>query len=123
VVREVFDAFAARDVARTMELVDRGVMIEPLSTPVERRSPYLGVGGLRRYLRDLDQTWDEFDLTIADTRADGNYVVAVGRIHARQGSLVADDPVAFVLKLRDSKVVWAKVYRSEDEALAAAGWA
>jgi anti-sigma regulatory factor (Ser/Thr protein kinase)/ketosteroid isomerase-like protein len=123
VVYDLFDAFAARDVARTTELVDRGVMIEPLSTPVERRSPYLGVGGLRRYLRDLDQTWDEFDVTVGDVRADGNYVVAVGRIYARQGGLVADDPVAFVFKLRHVKVVWAKVYRSEAEALAAAGWA
>jgi anti-sigma regulatory factor (Ser/Thr protein kinase)/ketosteroid isomerase-like protein len=123
VVQDLFDAFAARDVARTVELVDRGVMIEPLSTPVERRSPYLGVGGLRRYLRDLDETWDEFDVTIGGIRADGNYVVAVGRIYARQGRLVADDPVAFVFKLRDAKVVWAKVYRSEAEALAAAGWA
>ena len=34
VVHELFDAFAARDMARTLELVDRGVMIEPLSTPV-----------------------------------------------------------------------------------------
>jgi anti-sigma regulatory factor (Ser/Thr protein kinase)/ketosteroid isomerase-like protein len=123
VVRELFDAFAARDVARTMELVDRGVMMEPLSTPVERRTPYLGVDGLRRYLRDLDETWEKFDVTIEEIRAHGNYVVAAGRIQARHQSLVADDPAAVAFKLRDAKVVWAKVYRSKDEALAAAGWA
>jgi ketosteroid isomerase-like protein len=123
VARELFDAFAARDVTRTVELVDRGVMLEPLSTPVERRTPYLGVGGLRRYLKDLDETWDEFDVTIEDVRAHGNYVVAAARIRARQGRLVLDDPAAFAFKLRDSRVVWAKVYRSEEEALAAAGWA
>ena len=123
VVHELFDAFAARDVARTLDLVDRGVMIEPLSTPVVRRSPYLGVGGLRRYLRDLDETWDEFDVTIADTRADGVYAVAVGRVRARQRSVVLDDPVAFVFKFRDSKVVWSKFYWSEADAVAAAGWA
>ena len=50
-------------------------------------------------------------------------MVAIGRIYARQRGFVADDPAAFVFKLRDSKVVWAKVYRSESEALAAAGWA
>ena len=122
VVREVFEAFAVRDVARTMELVDRGVMMEPLSTPVERRTPYLGVSGLRRYLRDLDETWDEFDLKIDEIRGHRAYVAALGRIRARQGSLVADDAVGFALKLRDAKVVWAKVYRTEEEALAAAGW-
>jgi anti-sigma regulatory factor (Ser/Thr protein kinase)/ketosteroid isomerase-like protein len=123
VVREVLDAFGARDVARTLELVDRGVMLEPLSTPVEQRTPYLGVSGLRRYLRDLDGTWQEFDLTIEKVRAHGNYVVAVGRIRAQQGCFRMDDPAGLAFKLRDAKVVWAKVYRSEDEALAAAGWA
>jgi anti-sigma regulatory factor (Ser/Thr protein kinase)/ketosteroid isomerase-like protein len=122
VVNDLFEAFAARDVGRTVELVDRGVMLEPLSTPVQRRTPYLGVSGLRLYLRDLDETWDEFDVTIAVTRAEGDYVVALGRIYARQASFVADDPAAFVFRLRDSKIVWAKVYRSETEALAAAGW-
>jgi ketosteroid isomerase-like protein len=98
------------------------VMMEPLSTPVERRTPYLGVDGLRRYLRDLDETWEKFDVTIEELRAHGNYVVAVGRIQARQQSVVVDDPAGFVFKLRDAKVVWAKVYRSKEEALAAAGW-
>ena len=122
VVRDLFEAFAARDVSRTTELVDRGVMMEPLSTPVERRTPYLGVDGLRRYLRDLDETWDEFDVTVANTRADGEHVVAAGRIRARQGGVTVDDPAAFCFRLRDGKVVWAKVYRSHDEALAAVGW-
>jgi anti-sigma regulatory factor (Ser/Thr protein kinase)/ketosteroid isomerase-like protein len=123
VVRELFDAFAARDVERTIRLVDRGVMMEPLSTPVERRTPYLGVDGLRRYLQDLDETWQEFVVTVEALRGDADYVVAVGRIRARRGNVVADDPAGFAFRLRDEKVVWAKVYRSHEEALAAAGWA
>jgi ketosteroid isomerase-like protein/anti-sigma regulatory factor (Ser/Thr protein kinase) len=122
VVRELFDAFAARDVSRTTRLVDRGVIMEPLSTPVERRTPYLGVDGLRRYLQDLDETWDKFDVTIAKLRADGEHVVAVGRIRARQRDVTVDDPAGFAFRLRDGKVVWAKVYRSHEEALAAVGW-
>ena len=122
VVRQLFDAFAARDVSRTTELVDRGVMMEPLSTPVERRTPYLGIDGLRRYLEDLDSTWDTFVVTIGDLRSDGEHVVAIGRIHARQGGVTVDDPVGFAFKLRDGKVVWAKVYRGHDDALAAVGW-
>lgn len=122
VVRDLFKAFAARDVSRTTQLVDRGVMLEPLSTPVERRTPYLGVDGLRRYLQDLDETWDTFDVTIADLRADGEHVVAVGRIRARHRDVEVDDPAGFAFRLRDGKVVWAKVYPSHEEALAAVGW-
>ena len=123
VVRELFGAFAARDVSRTTQLVDRGVMMEPLSTPVERRTPYLGVDGLRRYLQDLDSTWDRFEMTIEDLRADdGEHVVAVAQIHARQGELTVDEPAGLAFRLREGKVVWAKVYTSHDEALAAVGW-
>jgi len=122
VVRELFDAFAARDVSRTTELIDRGVMMEPLSTPVERRTPYLGVDGLRRYLQDLDATWDRFDVTVEELRADAEHVVAVGRISARQLDVELDEPAGFAFRLRDRKVVWAKVYPSHDEALAAVGW-
>lgn len=121
VVRELFAAFAARDVERTTGLVDRGVMIEPMSTPVQRRSPYLGVAGLRRYLLDLDETWQEFHVSVEELRAAGDHVVASGRIHARQQNVIADDPAGFVFKLREARVVWLKVYRSHEEALAAAG--
>jgi anti-sigma regulatory factor (Ser/Thr protein kinase)/ketosteroid isomerase-like protein len=121
VVRELFDAFAARDMARTVALVDRGVMIEPLSTPVGRRTPDLGVSGLRRYFQELDATWQRFELTLGELRAGGDYVVASGRIHAQQQNFTADDPAGFAFKLRDAKVVWAKVYTSHEEALAAAG--
>jgi ketosteroid isomerase-like protein/anti-sigma regulatory factor (Ser/Thr protein kinase) len=122
VVRELFAAFAARDVSRATQLMDRGVMMEPLSTPVERRTPYLGVDGLRRYLQDLDETWDRFDVTIEGFRADGQHVVASGRIRARQRELALDDPAAFAFRLREGKVVWTKVYGSHEEALAAVGW-
>jgi anti-sigma regulatory factor (Ser/Thr protein kinase)/ketosteroid isomerase-like protein len=121
VVRELFRAFAARDVERTLRLVDRGVMIEPLSTPVERRTPYLGASGMRRYMRDLDETWQRFEISIDELTAEGDFVVASGRIYAQHPTLVADDPAGFVFRLRDAKVVWVKVYRSQEEALAAAG--
>ena len=121
VVRKLFRAFAARDVERTIRLVDRGVMIEPLSTPVERRTPYLGASGMRRYMRDLDETWQRFEIAIDELRAEGDYVVAIGRIYAQHPNLVADDPAGLVFRLRDAKVVWVKVYRSQEEALAAAG--
>src|SRR5215213_7737363 len=122
VVHALFDAFAARDVASTTQLVDRGVMLEPLSTPVERRTPYLGVDGVRRYLQDLDETWDTFDVTIEKLRADGEHAVAGARIRARHGNLGVDDPAGFAFRLRDAKVVWAKVYGSHEEAVAAVGW-
>jgi anti-sigma regulatory factor (Ser/Thr protein kinase)/ketosteroid isomerase-like protein len=121
VARDLFRAFAKRDLERMVELVDRGVMIEPLSTPVERRTPYLGVAGLRLYMRDLDETWQQFEITIEDIQAHDDHIAALGSIYARRDNLIADDPAGFTLKLRGGRVLWLKVYRSPDEALAAAG--
>lgn len=121
VVRELFRAFAAADVERTTRLVDRGVMIEPLSTPVQQRTPYLGIPGMRRYLQDLDETWQEFQVSIHELRAAGDHVVARGRIRARQRDVTADDAASFLVRLREAKIVWLKVYRSHEEALADAG--
>ena len=61
-------------------------------------------------------------MTIADLRADGEHVVAVARIRARQHDVTVDDPAGFAFRLRDGKVVWAKVYPSLEEATAAVGW-
>lgn len=121
VIRELMEAFSARDAPRMTELVDRGVMMEPLSTEIQRRSPYLGVAGVHRYLHDVDETWDEFDVTVEDLRADAEHVVAIGHIRARQGDVLVDEPAGIAFKLRAAKVVWAKVYRSPEEALAAVG--
>jgi len=123
VVAGLFDAFAARDVERTVELVDRGVMLEPLSTPVQQRTPYLGVDGLRRYLLDLGDTWDEFEISFEELRADdAEHVVALGEIRARQGILAVEETAGFAFRLREARIVWGKVYRDRDEALAAVGW-
>ena len=47
--------------------------------------------------------------------------MAIGHIRARQGDVLVDEPAGIAFKLREAKVVWAKVYRSPEEALAAVG--
>ena len=93
---------------RTIRLVDRGVMIEPLSTPVQQRTPYLGIPGLRRYLQDLDETWQEFDVSVQELRASGDHVVARGRIRARQQTVITDDAASFLVSLRTAHAKYAK---------------
>jgi anti-sigma regulatory factor (Ser/Thr protein kinase)/ketosteroid isomerase-like protein len=120
-VRELLAALAERDPARMRGVVDRGVMFEPLSTPVVRRIPYLGARGLELYIRDLDETWEEFEVTVRELRTEGSYVVVLAHIHARRGSFAADDATGLAFKLRDGKVVWGKAYPTEEQALEAAG--
>ena len=123
VVRAVFDAFQRRDPDALTELLDPEVTFEPASTPVREREPYHGHEGLREYLRDIEETWDEFEVTVSDLRESGDNVVALGRIKAiaTGAAYMTDSPAGFVWRLRDGKVVWGKVFTNVSDALSAGG--
>jgi ketosteroid isomerase-like protein len=48
-------------------------------------------------------------------------VVAVGRVTGERDGEHLDSPAAWALKLRNGKVVWARVYEDPEEALKDAG--
>lgn len=123
VVRAVFAAFGQRDADALVEYVDPEVVFEPVSTPVQKREPYRGHDGLREYLRDLEETWDEFEVTVSELRESGDKVVALGRIKAiaTGAAYMTDSPAGFVWHLRDGKVVWGKVFTNVNDALEAGG--
>ena len=85
------------------------------------REPYHGHDGLRAYLADLERDWDEFDVSVSEVRAGERYLVALGRVYARAGGVIADGPVAFVFELRDGLVCWGKTFTDRSAALRRAG--
>ena len=120
VVRRLIDGFARRDSATVLRLVDLGVVFEPLSTAVSQRIPYLGRAGIRRYLDDLEETWDEFHIDLVRARSLGTHVVALCKIRARAATWEGEGLTGMVWRLRNGLAVWGKVYESEAEALDAA---
>src|SRR3954471_9553496 len=94
---------------------------EPLSTEAAARGVYRGGEGMRTYLRDVEETWRQFDLTVAAVEEVAGYVLASGRVYARArtSNLVADDPVAFAWRVVDGRVAWGQVFTGEAAARAA----
>ena len=89
VVQRLLDAFARRDADAIAGMVADDFLFEPLSTEAADRDPYRGGEGMRSYLRDVTETWRQFDV------------------------LVADDPVAFAWKVVNGRARWGKVFLSE----------
>ena len=110
-------AFAERDAEALTELTVPDVVFEPASTPVAERRAYRGHEGLRAYLGDLERDWDEFDVSVSEVRPGPRHFVAIGRVYARSGGVIADGPAAFVFQLRDDRVAWGKTFRDRAEAL------
>jgi uncharacterized protein len=115
VVGALLSAFARGDEDAVAALLAEDFTFEPLSTEAADRGVYRGPEGMRRYMRDLAETWKQFDLAIAAVEEVSGHVVATGRIYARArgSSLVADDPVAFAFFLERGRVTWAKAFASE----------
>jgi ketosteroid isomerase-like protein len=120
-IRLFLEAFERRDAEAVAALCHPAVRFEPASTEVALRSAYIGEAGMRQYLQDIDATWEQFRLTVHSIREADGKVVALGRVYASARGFVGDDPVGIVCGLRSGKLLWGKVYTSQDAALAAAG--
>jgi len=120
VVRQVADAFNARDTDRLLSLMDPEIEYRS----VFEQKTYRGLAGMVQYRQDLDATLEEFhseDDRFLDAGEDR--VVHLYRIVGRgTGSGV---PVsrenAILWQLRNGKLIRGEVYLDQREALEAAG--
>jgi ketosteroid isomerase-like protein len=114
-VERLLDAFARKDADAVAGMIADDFLFEPLSTEAADRGAYRGGEGMRTYLRDLADTWRQFDVSIDSVQEVDGRVLVTGRIYARarDSSLVADDPVAFAWKVVDGRASWGKVFLSE----------
>jgi ketosteroid isomerase-like protein len=122
VVRAVFAAFAERDVDGVLAHVDTEVVFRPVTGDYAGRTePYRGHDGMRQYFRDVAALWDELRLTPRDFRQSGETILVTGGVSARSPARVVAGSTGWIWRVRRGKVVYARVYASAAEAIAAFG--
>jgi ketosteroid isomerase-like protein len=123
VARQTFEAICARDIDGLLEFYDPEIEFQPLTGMQVELGGYHGHAGVRRYLEEAAEIWDEMLPHADDVRATGEHVVIVGgcAVRGRGSGAVSDPPMAWVLTFRDGKVTRHRAYRTSDEALEAAG--
>ena len=123
VIRELYAAFSARDVEAVLALSHPDIEFYPQGT-VERAGrevPYRGADGLRQYFADVAAQWDELRVEPGQLRIAGDGVVAFGTAIGRSGGEDVRQPVIWVWKLRDGRVVSGRVVATAAQAYKAAG--
>jgi ketosteroid isomerase-like protein len=121
VVRQMFAAFAARDLDAMLPIMSRDIEFLPVTANVTTGGvPYRGHDGMTRYMEDVARVWPELRLFPDEIRDLGHVVVALGRVVARGGGMILDRPTGWVFTLRDGLILRGDVYGSHEEALAAA---
>jgi ketosteroid isomerase-like protein len=120
VVRQVFEAFAARDIEGLVALADPDVVFVAVTGGiVGRTDPYRGHEGMRQYFRDVADVWEELVLTPREFRQVGDAVLVTGKVSARSPARIATGSTGWVWRVRDGLVVYGHVYPSAADAIAA----
>jgi ketosteroid isomerase-like protein len=122
IARHAFEAFGERDLAAVLAVMDEEVEFLPATASLTTGGePYRGHAGIARYLEDVGRVWKELRVYPSEYRDLGDSVVALGRIHARGGGMIIDRPTGWVWRMRNGKIVWGRVYSTQEEALRAVG--
>jgi ketosteroid isomerase-like protein len=123
IVRGVHRAFNGRDVEAIVAVWDEQAEFMPVMSALEG-AVYLGHEGLRRWMQEVDEDWDVFEAHGDEYRDLGDAVLALGRWHARgraSGIVLDVQTAAWLVRLRDGKVVWYRTFSDRAEAFEAAG--
>ncbi len=127
-VREVFAAFARRDLAALLARCAADVEFWPEGTGQQtgrsRTEPYRGHAGMAEYLTDVDAVWERLEVDPRDLRVAGAGVIAFGHASGRtRAGQDVEVPVIWVLKLRGELLSFGQAVRTEAQAEAVAAGA
>jgi ketosteroid isomerase-like protein len=121
---EAFNGFAAdsdSDVSGLLRYMDPEIQFEPVQAMLEGR--YVGLDGVRRWLADLGEHYQDGHLSYADIRDLGDLVLALGtlRVTGMGSAIRIEVPVAVVASFRDGLITHFKDYGDQGQALEAVG--
>ena len=121
IVRALFEAFAQRDTARVEQLISDEMEFHAVTAEMAgREGPYVGHAGMELYFSDVEDIWEEINLTPTEFEEVGDVIVVTGRVWARGSGRVVDSSTGWLFRVREGQLVWARVFESAAEAVAAA---
>jgi ketosteroid isomerase-like protein len=127
VVRRMLDAFDRREIEVFLASLDPDVsFFAPTAVYAGHGDQlYRGHDGIHAYFHDVARTWDELRIHPGEfLEGDDECVAVTGKVDGRlKNGEAIRTPAGWAFRLRDGKVVWARVYTDPDEALADVGLA
>lgn len=124
IVRRCYELLNRREFTRELELYDPEIEVDN-SRLVFNPDVYRGHAGIERWMRMVEETWDDFRLVPKEFVDAGDNVVAAVVLHGKgkRSGVEVKGQLFAVWTLRDSKVLRiAGGYRDRSDALAAAGF-
>ena len=120
--QRAFEAFNRRDLDAFLALADLTIELIPLNLELEGGA-YRGHAGVRSFWKDYLTVFPDFSVELEEVRDLGDVTVARVRLRGKvTGTDVPfEQPIWQVAEWRRKECVWWHSFRSEDDALEAAG--
>ncbi len=114
-VRAAFDAFAARDVSAMLDHCHPDIVLRALVTSqlADRAEPYRGHAGIRAYLRDVADVWEELTFTPFELRQTPESVIGFGRIEGRRCDRAIVASVLWIVRIEAGLIASIEVFSAE----------
>src|SRR5215216_875408 len=106
IARQTFKRICSRDIDGLLELYDPDIEFLPLTGTRVESGGYIGHAGVRDYFEEADEVWEEMQPHADDVRTVGDHVLILGgcAVRGRGSGARSDNPMAWVLTLRDRRV-------------------
>jgi ketosteroid isomerase-like protein len=123
IARRSFEAIADRDVEELLSLYAPEIEFLPLTGTRVGSGGYRGHDGVRTYLAEAEAVWDVVRPEPEAMHAVGDDVIVLGHcaIRGKASKLETREAMAWVITVRDGKVVRHRACRTSQEAFEAAG--
>jgi ketosteroid isomerase-like protein len=120
-MRTAMDAFNRRDGAAMAALLHEDAEIVPVRAALEG-TVYRGRGAGTQYCAAVDDRWKDLRWEVEQVRDEGEWALAVGRIHGqgRDSGVDIDSQSAWIAQFRDGLIAHFQTYANRGEGLRAA---
>ena len=122
-VKELMDAVNRRDIDTFARVTTPDFEWFPVFAARVEGDPYRGREGIETFLREIDETWEEFRPVPEEYRDLGDCVLALGRLKTRgqASGAPSDSPWGGVYDIRGGKTSRIRTFLDHGEALRAVG--
>jgi ketosteroid isomerase-like protein len=122
VVRSAHGAFARGDLERFLSLIHPDIEFTSLIVEAEAGGAFRGHKGVMRWFQAVSEAFDDFHAEVQSVQALGSKrVIAKLRMSGVTEGVEVTQTMWQAAVVRDGKLVWWGIFRTEDEALEAAG--
>jgi hypothetical protein len=121
--RRFVDAYNSRQLEAQIELFDPEIELVPVRAVLED-TIYRGHDGVKRFARDLEESWSEAHVELLELEVRGEQAVSIGcvRLKGRSSGAVTEVTGAAAWSMRDERLLRMAYHPTVQDARSELGW-